>query len=493
MIDFDFYIHGTPNGHQIWGSHKNHDYINTFYNHDTGIEDSPAMQIDICMGDSYYTYIRKHNVYDSNDRPGSFFALTVSFKNAYCSNVYKLYQIFDAIYKQVCIGSLISQQHNKEKYLISDFKFSQSGKNTAVDTIHAIFIKNINDLIKPFLLPIEKISNTFDKTSKKYSLFDVDSPSFIDSFRKNSIIVLPNLEPASTLQSSIAKQLNILEAQKNRIEEENNKLQSNNTKLENENKSLLDQLQSLSASYANKDSSTIKKLKADLEATVKERDVLKSKLDEAKSAVDIIDKPFQKLTRLMAGRFLENNNHNSEEGNEPPFQHDKKNQRKLRNTWVNSVLLSIIVILCFINLYFVISSAKNTALNNPQDSTQELVSDTTKSEHLGSPTSPKDSIDCDKVLSQHSYDNWGDCIINIQNGGDSLNTNKTYTLKISKNKTYEDANVPDGTWSVSIVPNQPINDGNSFKIPKGTPSKTNVLLEYIVNNSAVITRTVTIK
>lgn len=72
METFELYIHGTPKGHEIWGSQNNHDYISTFYNHDSGIAENSSMQIDIYMGDAYYTYIHQHNVFDSNDRPGSF-------------------------------------------------------------------------------------------------------------------------------------------------------------------------------------------------------------------------------------------------------------------------------------------------------------------------------------------------------------------------------------------------------------------------------------
>ena len=133
MSTFELYIHGTPNGHQIWGSEKNNDYINTFYNHDSNLTDNAALQIDICLCDSYYTYIHQQDVYDSNERPGSFFAMTVCFQKSYCTNVSKLYQIFEAVYKQVCVGTLITQKQNKEVFLVSDFESSRSGNNATVD------------------------------------------------------------------------------------------------------------------------------------------------------------------------------------------------------------------------------------------------------------------------------------------------------------------------------------------------------------------------
>lgn len=101
MSTVDIYIHGTPRGHQIWGSGSNHDYISIFYNHDSEAKEPAVLQADICGGDSFYTYIRSKKVFDAGGRPGAFFALTVSFKKAYCTNVYMLYQLFEAVYNQL--------------------------------------------------------------------------------------------------------------------------------------------------------------------------------------------------------------------------------------------------------------------------------------------------------------------------------------------------------------------------------------------------------
>ena len=101
MNPFEIYIHGTPRGHQICGGQTNHDYISTFYNHDSQAKEKVVLRADICAGDSFYTYIRRQDVYDVEGRPEAFFALTVSFHKSYCTNVYKLFQLFEAVYSQI--------------------------------------------------------------------------------------------------------------------------------------------------------------------------------------------------------------------------------------------------------------------------------------------------------------------------------------------------------------------------------------------------------
>lgn len=501
MSSFNLYIHGTPNGHQIWGSAKNHDYISTFYNHDIARTDKSALQIDICMGDSYYTYIRQQNVYDSNERPGAFFAITICFTKAYCTNVYKLYQIFEAVYNQVCIGSLISQKQGKEIYLISDFESSRSGNSTTVDRIRAIFVKNIGELIEPYLLSFENIGDTFNKAKKQFSLLEVDSPLFFDFFKKQSIIVLPNLEPASIVNQTITKQLSIVNAQKNALETANAQLQSDNVSLTNENKSLANQLHTSVSSSEKKYSATINQLKADLKVATQERDELKDRIEEVKSSVDLIDKPIQKLVRLLAGRFPDSNRSSVERTDKISQKSSSKNSHKVWQSWLNSILLGIITVLCIAILYFIVPNISDKN-NTSNVSHQEQVGDTILHEstnHLDKAefTDDYDSevyngLNAESEESDSSYDKWDECMINIRNGGgDELIANHLYTLLVTKGR--EQANVPVGEWIVEIDPGHPINRGNSFTIPENTPSETCVQIKYIVNNTTVMVRTPKVK
>ena len=92
------------------------------------------------------------------------------------------------------------------------------------------------------------VPDTFNKTKKQFSLVEVDSPLFFDLFKKQSIVVLPNLEPASVANQVIAKQLNSAIAQKKALETANLQLQTDNAQLSKENKDLSDRLNASASS-----------------------------------------------------------------------------------------------------------------------------------------------------------------------------------------------------------------------------------------------------
>lgn len=507
MSMFELYIHGTPNGHQIWGSEKNHDYISTFYNHDSNITDKAALQIDICLGDSYYTYIHQQEVYDSNERPGSFFAMTVCFQKSYCTNVSKVYQIFEAVYEQVCVGTLITQKQNKEVFLVSDFESSRSGNNATVDKIRAIFVKNIAELIQPFIMPLVNVPDTFNKTKKQFSLKEVDSPLFFDFFKKQSIVVLPNLEPASVANQIIAKQLNTAIAQKKALETANSQLQTDNAQLSNENKELSRQLHASATSSKKKYSTTINQLKSELRIATQERDELKAKIEDAKSSIELIDKPVQKLTRLLAGRFPENDKKHLEEDLESSQKSYSKNSKGTRIAGLNSILLGIIIALCLVIIYFVAfraSSNQDSGNNNPAvEATDSIFEDYGLTEELISNETEEVPPTSDFIA---EYDDLDSCRIDVDGVlfYDDQKTayakaGQTYTLSMMKKdketgrNKFVSANVQNGEWSVIIDPNQaPINTKNSFTVPADGSGK-NVLIKYQTVDGKYKTRPLSIK
>lgn len=482
MSSFDLYIHGTPKGHQIWGSSKNHDYISTFYSHDNLVNDRSALQIDIFKGDSFYTYIHQNDIYDYDDRPGAFFAITVSFSKSYCTNVYMLHKIFEAVYDQVCVGNIILQKQNKEKYLVSEFESSRSGNNATVDRVQAIFNKKIVELIEPFLQPLANISDTFDKQKKQISLLEVDSPLFFDFFKKQSIIVLPNLEPASIAKQKITEQLNAANARKKALESTNSQLQSKITALTMDNKDLSDQLHVSVSSSENKYSSTINQLKADLKSATQERDKLQVKIEGAKSLITHI---YKSLTSLIDVINPEVNKTKIEEPyeNSQKSGHLQKSHSKNSNKWnigLNRNRKLIIVVVLFLVLGFFVGSL---LIKCRTDVRAERVTDIAIVE--------KDDTD---TIPHNTYDKWEDCVINIVEGGDEIYTEHQYKLEIKKKDYITDANVPQGYWVV-IINNDtpPINKNEYFTVPGGTDANTNILIQYIVDNKDVISRTTKVK
>lgn len=346
MSSFDIYVHGTPRGHQIWGSEHSQDYISTFYNHDAQSIDPAVLQIDVCGGDTFYTYLRHHNVYDVEGRPNAFFALTVGFRNSFCSNVYRLYQLFDAIYNQICVGSILKQSGNGENYLVSELTVARSGANATVEKIKAVFTQKIAELIVPTLQPLS-CADTFNRSKKIVSLLEVDSPLFTDYIKKYSVIVSPNKQPSAVAYDAVSTELKQVLAQKKELSHSNERLQADIASLSQENKSLENQLHSSASSTEKKYKAKIEQLQSSVTNLTKERDSLKHKIEEAVSSIELMDQPFQKLTRLLAGRFPENRPQRREER----LGDSQKGSSKIRKQYGKRGLTVYFLLLC---LFFVV-------------------------------------------------------------------------------------------------------------------------------------------
>lgn len=487
MDTFELYIHGTPNGHKICGPDEDSAYIKSFYLH--GKEEKTygsAMQIDIYGGDSYYTYIHQ-DITDIEGRPGAFFAMTLCFKRAYCTDVATLYNLFQTVYDEVCVGRLIARQRGGEKFLVPDFKSSMFDKQrTTVAVISQAFKNKIPELFKSELMPIGDVADTFQKAKRPYSLSEVDSPLFVDSFKKQSIIVSPEIEPAALTCQTIAGQLKHWTERAKALEADKSRLETENEGLTNENKKMSGQLGTLSREYEKKYSSEIDKLNNDLARATQERDKLRAKIEEAKSSIDLIDKPMQKLIRLLAGRFPDSNDKDGESTPESTRESHKKNTEKIRKPWLNSILLVIVVGLCAANLYFLIhpkSATDDTANSRPATPAYDL--DNAGSDGDENPG----AATAEATEETPQYDDWKDCYIDIAGFKDKLDKKRTYTLSIMKKRDQQTkANVPQGVWSVSIDSVGTINNENKFTIPDSIASDTKVYIKYTVYGDDVKTR-----
>ncbi|MDE6824746.1 MAG: hypothetical protein K2J27_08510 [Duncaniella sp.] len=460
MNTFDTYIHGTPRGHQIWGAEKNHDYINQFYNHDLQIDDKVFIQGDICAGRSFYTYIRRQNLFDVEGRPNAFFAITVSFNRAYCTNVFKLYKLFDAVYNQLCIGPIINQFSDSEKFIVPDFKVAHSGNRLTVEKIQLVLHQKIEELIVPYLTAITS-GDTFNKAKRTFSLLDVDSPAFFDLFQKYSIIISPTIQSSIITYENISNNLKEVMLQRNTLLDTNNKLQLEISSLSQEKKSLSKQLHTSHLSTKKKYEAKIDQLQQDLNTITAERDTLKYKIDEASISFELIAEPIQKVSQVLAERFSEKYQEKVEEPTDSKASVSKKTFYKtwrnwFRYNWFNSMLLILIFICCCTILITVLKS-KNTS-------------------SIFTEIAPAQIEDI------KSYDiTWEEYSIDIKDGGDNLRKNKKYTLRIMKDSNVvKDLNEEWEVW----VNNNLMNQENTFLIPSDCNDST-VKIICIINGNPV--------
>lgn len=310
MNSFSLYIHGCPVGHDIWGPEENRDYIKQFYNHDEQELVSAAFHIDRIGNSTYYTYLRKKNVSNADGRPGSYFGMTLCFTNRYCKNVYTLFQIFEAVYSKVCVGRLIEQNNNYERFLIRDFA------NDATD-----FLNNIKTLFGSNIKDLSFATN--DNMPKqtgivRYNLKDVDSPIFFETFKHKKILISPDypskdaenelmtkqVAPLQNKCQQLQQEASELKGKLNSAEQANITLQNNVSRLENEKFELKKQLESaeknIRTQYENEIRRAEQKIKETEEKIKKQKE---SSNQEIKESINSIKEPLQRLARLVASRF----------------------------------------------------------------------------------------------------------------------------------------------------------------------------------------------
>ena len=234
---------------------------------------------------------------------------------------------------------------------------------------------------------------------------------------------------------------------------------------------------------------------------VQERDELKAKIEDAKSSIELIDKPVQKLTRLLAGRFPESDKEHFDEDMESSQKSYSNNSKKAGNSGLNSILLGIIIALCIAILCCVVFCI-NLGNNKVVDPTTSEQTDTITSKVSVYEDLPDESYLKEDVNPEVKYDDLAKCYLDLSEGSikkvDGVTyvaPGQTYSLsvkKMVKRKSYP-ANVEEGTWSVIMTEGQPpINDGNTFAVPD-TSEGQNLLVKYTTKSGKTRTRTITVK
>jgi len=141
----DLFLHGTPNGQNVYSSSSDRDdYVLSYIHFDLGLGPQSLIVETKVLNNNlncYYTYYVT-NVQDVNGRPGGYFALTLR-SDTFVRNLQVLFQLMDIIYNQQVIGTILSGG-NANRYLVQTFNE------------HA---KQISDTIKNLLSQVIKARN----------------------------------------------------------------------------------------------------------------------------------------------------------------------------------------------------------------------------------------------------------------------------------------------------------------------------------------------
>lgn len=486
MTQFNLYVHGVPIGHEICGCDEELDYIKEFYNHDDKATEASLLQIDIVGGKSFCTYLRKKNVRNAEGRPGSYFGMTVSFPNMYCTNVRMLYEILDTIFKKVCVGCLIKSEDGGDRFLVKEIASCKYGNYPLVDFVNKVFKDNLESLR---FEPLTGFANSYGEA--KFSLKEVDSPLFCDTLRKKRIVVSPDYETASIAYNSLLKELKPVKDKCESLTRENNQLAEEKNRLTAEVARLEKALAHANTSAKEEYKKKLEELKAQLDKCEKEKADLSKKIEEATSAVDLMDEPFKKLARLSASRFQEGN---EKGGKKTSKSHHQNRAGHSKAEWFavcNLVLLLIAVFLCCFNFHTV--SKLSETVEVMQKKMDTTVTATSSNQSQTEEYEESNSVEGQGAIDpQPAYDNLADCVIDVTpspQGG--LIKGKTYTLSVKTSDYSRTANVPNGTWEVSGVEDVTVNE-NILTVLDTATSGMNVLIKYNANGQTKA-RTLSIK
>lgn len=302
MATFNFYIHGVPVGHEIYGPQEDQNFLSRFYNHDEEHKENAYMQVNVYNGKSFYTYIHNRNISNSEGRSGSFFAMTISFNGQYCISAYKLYQLFDAVYRQLCIDVFVAEKPDGGKLLVKELSKAIIKGNNAYKYIEAVMKNNVENYSFASLDDVQQSSRIF-----KYNLNEVDSPAFIAAFKSAVVRISPEYTSLAEVYNAYQQQATKWAEERKTLERENKSNLVTISALQKNIKELEETISSLQKGNDSKWATIIDKLK-------QEKKELKDSLDKAfkdleksevyKSAYASIDKTVEEV-RQQAGRFPE--------------------------------------------------------------------------------------------------------------------------------------------------------------------------------------------
>ena len=208
-------FHGVPQGHDVFGGGGDK-YFESFYGISESFKGAKTVFVVEVRKDasgfcSYYSYIRPQNVVAYSGRSGSYFGMSLKVDSQYCTDVYSLFQLFDKIYEEKIIGSILQQSGNTEQYRIASFVDAdyqlKSIAQLADNQIKAYFENDFEEIDSSF-------TKQYASASVYYNPDDVNSEAFFNSTRLyGKVFISPEYASKdsviSTLSSSEKKHQSI--------------------------------------------------------------------------------------------------------------------------------------------------------------------------------------------------------------------------------------------------------------------------------------------
>lgn len=236
MDDVNFYVHGVPKGHDIWGIEQDRDYLKSFYT----ARCTDEIRLDVLRGKSFYTYIRGKNVSGFDDRKGSYLGLTISFDSVFCTDTESLCRLFEIVFERLIVGTILNEHNGNYRYSVSTF----SSKTKELEKVKSVLFRELEQFNDDF----ESIDNSFAALPSKqptyYNLLDVDSPTFFSTLKRTlKICISHDYTTRDNYIASLKNQLDSVKTENNKLADENSTLKVQVAELSK----LKEQIESLSA------------------------------------------------------------------------------------------------------------------------------------------------------------------------------------------------------------------------------------------------------
>lgn len=196
-----FHIFGVPDGFDILnGTPDITPYFQRYYN---GSEENTKYSIHRdSKGNITYAYL-KYNLSSYQSRTGSFFGMSLTFSNEYCTDPMKLYELFDFVYANKVLGSSADkgllqkievESKIQARYLIPNFG---SAKDYIQQEIEFVLLNNITKLFANSFQPISVLfKNDQSHLVAQIPFADANNEKIISLLHTyNRIAISPDWEP----------------------------------------------------------------------------------------------------------------------------------------------------------------------------------------------------------------------------------------------------------------------------------------------------------
>jgi hypothetical protein len=406
--------------------------------------------------------LRYNNIVACDGRAGSYFGMTLRI-DEYCTDVVGIYRLMDIVYNKYVIGSLLSTESSKKKFLVSDFQ----AKETEIKGM----LEAIMSLIRLSIIPSDFVSNLQQfqvlkvNSAPEVNLQDCTKENIWDIIKKCAkVAISPYYQTLKdkNIQKRIEEQMEEFTRVKEReIADVKSALEATNKQIS----ALNQQIQQLSSEKEGLKSNvdTLKLEKQKLENNIR----LNENKNTVVQLVSTLRDPLTKLSKIIG--VQDNNYHvgdNEEDVQERGLENNKLNSRFL--TIFNSFLLIIIVVLFSFR-------ACNRTDNEGNGESYEQTKET-----LETVSNKLDEISNLYTTSIRQSGPNSDYLIKIKEREESenLEVGKRYTL---------DINAKGGEWKV-VEGTQTINveDGNKISLEKSG----DIVISYILKGQPIASLTV---